>query len=446
MSAHRPHKQSDPPLFSSQDPNLRARLSWVTFVRLVLYVSVLSTLFLFYLKGDFARYPWSMRIATQLIIGALISVVGYAIWLRINRTLRVMGFLQVVVDQFLWTALAYLTGGPSSIAASLYGLSTVLSASALGLQGAVVGSLVGAGLFAALVWLITSGLLVLPSDQGLSLMPWAEMLFSLVVSCVGLLAVAVLAGYLAQRLQSASSQVRVANARADRAERFAILGSLATALAHEIRNPLGSIKGSIELVRESPGLGDDERRLCDIIRRESERLSDLVTDMMDLARPKKPTFEVFDIGRSAADVVTLSGRSLASETVVSYQGPDSLSCTGDAGQIRQLLWNLVRNSLQASPDNTPVVVHIERFEHAIEIAVIDRGTGIADDLKPRVFDPFFTSRSNGAGIGLAVVRQIVESHQGLIEVLDTEGGGTTMRVVLPIGQGSEAAMLADVRV
>jgi signal transduction histidine kinase len=313
----------------------------------------------------------------------------------------------------------------------LYGLSTVLSASALGLQGAVVSSLVGAGFFAALIWLITSGIVALPADQGVTHMPWADMLFSLVVSCVGLLVVAVLSGYLAQRLQSASSQIKVANARADRAERFAILGSLATALAHEIRNPLGSIKGSIEMVREAPGLGDDERRLCDIIRRESERLSDLVTDMMDLARPKKPTFEVFDICRSAVDVVTLSRSSLGSDSVISYEGPPSLSYTGDAGQIRQLLWNLLRNSLQASPENTPVIVQIASIDHAIEIRVIDRGTGIADDLKPRVFDPFFTSRSNGAGIGLAVVRQIVDSHDGLIDVLDTDGGGTTMRVVLP---------------
>jgi signal transduction histidine kinase len=228
--------------------------------------------------------------------------------------------------------------------------------------------------------------------------------------------------------------------RAERAERLAALGRIAAALAHEIRNPLGSILGSIDIIRESPGLCDDERRLCEIIRGETDRLNQLVTDMMDLAKPRAPSRAPVDLARVATDVVALARRSGRGErdVPVEYDGPSALELEADGAQMRQVIWNLLRNAIQASSADQMVRVKLHDDARSVIIDIVDHGAGIPPSMRERIFDAFVTTRSQGVGIGLAVVKQIVDAHGGTIEVLDNSGGGSTFRVILARGAAKEA--------
>jgi len=244
--------------------------------------------------------------------------------------------------------------------------------------------------------------------------------------------VALLAGTLAERLRWTGGELVAANVRANQAERMAALGRLAAGLAHEIRNPLGSIAGSVALLRAASGLSDEDRQLFDIIQRETRRLDDLVTDMLDLSRPRRPELAPVDVARLACDVVDLaraSGRSV-SDVTVRYEGLESVNVQADGAQLKQLLWNLVRNGVQASSAGDVVDVMVRLGPKGVELAVVDRGVGIDAEARKRLFDAFFTTRSHGTGVGLALVKRIADEHGFAIEVSSDAGKGATFRVFL----------------
>jgi signal transduction histidine kinase len=214
-----------------------------------------------------------------------------------------------------------------------------------------------------------------------------------------------------------------------------MLGRIAAGLAHEIRNPLGSIRGSIEMLRESPALSREDRQLCDIIEREARRLNDLVGDMVDLSKPRAPRPEATDVAGLAREVVALaSNAARGSDVRVRYDGPDGEALARcDGAQMRQVLWNLVRNAIQASSAGATVTVRVRTDDGAVTLDVDDQGPGIPEGAGRRIFEDFFTTRTHGAGIGLAVVRRIVADHEAMgarLAVKRAEGGGASFQVTL----------------
>jgi two-component system, NtrC family, sensor histidine kinase HydH len=152
-------------------------------------------------------------------------------------------------------------------------------------------------------------------------------------------------------------------------------------------------------------------------------LNDLVGDMLLLARPRLPQKEVVDAAQLGRDVVVLAGQSGRGEDViVRYEGVESLLVSADESQLRQVLWNLVRNAVQTSSAGDEVCVRIEKLPNgAASIAVSDKGPGIPPEARDKIFDAFYTTRSHGTGVGLAVVKRIIDAHGWTIEVTGSEG-------------------------
>src|SRR6185436_14950972 len=224
-----------------------------------------------------------------------------------------------------------------------------------------------------------------------------------------------------------------ANERAEQAERMAALGRLAAGLAHEIRNPLGSIAGSVQLLRSGKGLDEEDRQLCEIIQREANRLNDLVTDMMDLSKPRKPELAIIDVAMVAREVVALaskSGRAVSDVRVEFTSDGKPAAVRADSAQLRQLVWNLVRNAVQASEAGEVVTVSVVSDGDGVSLSVIDHGVGIEEAQMARLFDAFFTTRSQGSGVGLAVVKRIADEHGFLIHVTSEAGRGASFRVLM----------------
>jgi signal transduction histidine kinase len=168
------------------------------------------------------------------------------------------------------------------------------------------------------------------------------------------------------------------------------------------------------------------------VQREAARLNELVGDMLDLARPRSLQLDSVDVVRLAREVLLLAGRSGRGEDVrVRYEGELRLLVRGDEAQLRQMLWNLVRNAMQASSGGDEVVVRVTRRREGAELAVRDQGAGIAPEARIHLFDAFFTTRSHGTGVGLAVVKQVVEAHGFHIRVGDAGGVGAEFVVRFP---------------
>lgn len=417
------------------DAPLPRRLAWITLARLLVLVVALALLGLFYLRGEFRIESFSVQVALATL-GVSFALAGlYAGLLRSGRHLEGMVSAQLVLDPIIWTVLVYLTGGASSGATSFYGLSCLMGAVLRGLPGATLAAAAGAFGYVALVGSLHFGLLAAPPDQPAALyrLSTDELSYYGLLNLMMLVVVTLLAGYLAERLRFTGGQLVQAEQRAESAERLAALGRLAAGLAHEIRNPLGSIAGSIELLRANPALGEDDRKLFEIMQREASRLNDLVSDMMDLSRPRPPAFAEVDAALLAREVVELargSGRGV-DDVSVRFTGAEQAWVRADSDQLRQLVWNLVRNGVQASSPGATVEVGVDLDDRGrVNLSVADEGEGIDEEAKERLFDAFFTTRSKGTGVGLAVVKRIADDHGFSIQVDSARGRGAVFRVDL----------------
>ncbi len=422
---------------ADEDHSLAARLAWITGLRLAFLALLLSATATLYLRGQLTRYPFSLRVVFLTIATGFGLAAGYAAALRTGRRLQSLAWTQITLDQFTWTAIVFVSGGATSGATSFYALTCLVGAILVGLRGAVFSAGLGMGVYGLLCAGLHFGWLSPPPDQLDAGYATAteQIVYPLLLNALGMIVVALLSGYLAERLRLTGGMLQVATRRANQAERLAVLGRIAAGLAHEIRNPLGSITGSIEMLRESVSLSDEDRRLCDIVQREARRLNDLVGDMVDLSKPRPPRAERTDVAALAREVVALAANaSRGSEIQVVYDGParDALArCDGP--QIRQVVWNLVRNALQASSAGSTVAVRVRLTERAVTLSVDDQGPGIPVDAAMRIFDDFFTTRTHGAGIGLAVVKRIMEDHASMGAKLSVEhanGGGASFKVTL----------------
>ena len=235
------------------------------------------------------------------------------------------------------------------------------------------------------------------------------------------------------------TEIRTLRDQAEQAQRLAVLGRLATGLAHEIRNPLSSISGSVEMVREGTGLSPEDARLLGIVISEVERLNALVTTMLQIGRPSQLEPQSVDLRTIASDVAAVArGEASTSNGLrIEEEMPERpLIVTVDRDRMRQVVWNLVKNAVQASPHRGTVTVRTgldERDRAFLEIA--DEGPGIGVAQRERLFDMFYSGRSHGVGLGLALVKQIVDQHRGAIEILDREVGAC-FRITLPVERDS----------
>jgi two-component system, NtrC family, sensor histidine kinase HydH len=403
---------------SVRDAGLRARLAWVTGLRLLLLLIMFGVITGFYLQGSLVRYNESTRLLYIAFVLSFALAASDGMVLRAGKHLRELAHLQIVADALIWTGFVYVSGGPTSGATSFYALTGLVGAVLIGARGATLAAACGLLSYTALCLAFAQRWILPPADQAIDayVVNPGAMTFPFLVNVLGIGIVALLSGYLAERLRTTGGKLEEAEERALAAERLATLGRVAAGLAHEIRNPLGSIRGSIELLGDSPSLSAEDRELCAIVQRESKRLESLVSDMMDLARPRKPKAERTDLAFLAKEIIALASnggeRSAHGDVAVEYHGPnDGTFAECDGEQMRQVLWNLVRNAVQVSEAGKKVQVLLATEARAHVLSVVDQGPGITRAQQRLIFDAFYTTRTQGAGLGLAVVKRIVDDHK-----------------------------------
>ena len=221
------------------------------------------------------------------------------------------------------------------------------------------------------------------------------------------------------------------------ADRLAGVGELAAGLAHEIRNPLASIAGASQMLKESPGVPADSRPLLEIIERESTRLNGLITDFLAYTGPSLKSSSPVRLGDIIGEIVEAVRAGEAREKGIDVEilSMSDICVEGDAEQLKQVVWNLVRNAIQATPAGGKVrldllsqVRHGERYAVA---TVSDTGQGIDPEIMGKIFNPFYTSKEGGTGLGLAISQRIVHVHRGFVEVKSAPGHGSVFSVFLP---------------
>lgn len=225
-------------------------------------------------------------------------------------------------------------------------------------------------------------------------------------------------------LQSAYAELRQTVGQLLQAERLSSLAEIASGVVHEIRNPLGAIKGAVEILEDELATDSPRREFARIAKTEVERIDKLVQEFFHFARAKEPNKQPTDANETIRAVKLLvENQAAAQKVAIGEQLADGLPLVSlDAEQIKQVLLNLAINALQAMPNGGKLVFRTSRKDDKLYIETEDTGGGIEAAAKAKIFDPFFTTKDKGLGLGLSVVHKIVNRHDGRIEIFDTPTG------------------------
>ena len=233
------------------------------------------------------------------------------------------------------------------------------------------------------------------------------------------------------------AQVTALEAEVARRERLATLGNMAATVSHEIRNPLNAISMGLQRLRGEfqPTAGSEEyQRVLELVTGEVRRLNTLVDESLSLARPPRLEPKAVRVGELLDEVAgVIEGEARRAGVRIERRvATDLPALVADRDRLEQVLLNLARNALEAMPDGGTLRLDAATAGRTLVLDVADTGSGIPQDARPRIFDPYYTTKVTGLGLGLAVARQIVEAHEGTLEVEPVAGGGSRFRITLPL--------------
>jgi signal transduction histidine kinase len=410
------------------DPGLHRKLVWITFFRVVMFAVLLVGTAA---AGWNEPEPVVSGLTPLFVLTGVVfaATAAFALALRARRWDVRVAYAHVVLDVGVATAVVSMTGRSESLFLFLYSLAVVNGSILLFRSGAAASGLLSVAGYLA----VNAPLFGAPAVAPVTLFTHGA----------AFAATALLASYLAEQLRSTGlrlaareTDLSALEAEVRRSQRLADLGSLAAGLAHEIRNPLASMTGSIELLSGCVSAGEDERRLMGIVLREAGRLNDLVTQFLAFARPAPPRPVSTDLAALLDDTLRVFRNDPQAAGVRIDERLAPARALADPDQVRQVIWNLLSNAAQAlaaSPRAGKGAIRV-RCAIAPEGAVIeveDDGVGMDAAELGQIFIPFFTTRARGTGLGLATVHRIVEAHGGTIHVTSARGKGSRFTVVLP---------------
>jgi signal transduction histidine kinase len=344
---------------------------------------------------------------------------------------------------FLQVAFAYLligyTGGLISNYYLILLLPVISAATYLGVVGTLLFTLLSCGSYISFVLFVDFARFSIDPDQ-IRILVMRLLFLAVAGNLVNVLAETLRvqsANYrkAAEDLADANRQLGAAEAAVRRSERLAALGQLSAGLAHELRNPLGTMKASAEmLMRNVAAENETAREVAGFISSEVDRTNSLVTRFLEFARPLKPRVATADVAEILDRAVALVERDAPQYHVTVYKNysPDLAPFPIDAELMERVFYNLLINAAQASPGGGTITVKTRPADGMAEVSVIDRGQGIAKKDLEEIFNPFFTTKPEGSGLGLAIVSKIVDEHGGRIAVESEPGKGSVFRIYLPL--------------
>ncbi|MDA3902909.1 MAG: ATP-binding protein [Desulfuromusa sp.] len=242
------------------------------------------------------------------------------------------------------------------------------------------------------------------------------------------------------------TQVRSLEEAVRHADCLAMIDTMAAGLAHEIKNPLGGIKGSAQLLQTELEGSRDLQEYTQLIIRETERINRIIEELLDLSHPRKARLESINIGQLLVEIVTLHKNTASNHDIlfIWQLDPSIPEITGDRDLLMRLFLNLIKNSCEATTDKNKITIttninteyHLSlpgtRSTPMVQISISDQGSGISAIELEKIFTPFYTTKTAGNGLGLPICQNIVADHDGLLQFIDRPEGGTQVKVSLPL--------------
>jgi len=400
--------------------------------RVVVLTSLLISAFIIQLSSSDAQPNLPFY---YLILGAYgFSALFFALYAG-GRWLLAQAYAQVVFDLVLITAFVYISGGIASSMYFLYLFPIIAAGLVISGRAGFLAASISAILYGVLADGIYFGFIPAFRAEHAVRTSLGSMLATIFIAWGVFFVIAALMSTLAGSLRRTREALRAAEKELFVRERLAEAGRVSASLAHEIRNPLAAISGSVQVLKKELDLSAEQRELMGIVLKESERVSHSLEQFLDFALPAKQVFSAINL------------RDILDETVKILQGGGELNGKvelagnfrtadvpyhGNAGQFKQIFWNLIKNAIKAMPEGGRLTLEFpEPRKKDVRILVADTGRGISEKDKEHLFEPFHSGFENGRGLGLSIVRKIVDDYDGRIDVRSELERGTEVLITLP---------------
>ena len=354
--------------------------------------------------------------------------------LAIDRIKKHIAFayVQILIDTLVVTVLLFVTGSFSSIFSFLYLVVIIYSSILLSIRGTLVIAALCSIQFGIMVDFEYYGIIYPFVTEGAMLAsnhPWNQVLYKILITMTACFAVAFLSSFLSEQVRSTRKELRVMENHVKRVEKMAAVGEMAAGLAHEIKNPLASLNGSIQLLKEDIHHDPDHDRLMQIILREADRLSSLANNFLLYARPPAGKVEAIELERVLIETAELFENDASNDgrITTTKKLQSNIWISMDPVHLRQILWNLLLNASEAIEGEG--VIDIEMYELKSKracIKITDNGCGMSPEELKSIFDPFFTTKPTGTGLGLSIVHRILEAYDFWMNVESEANKGTTL--------------------
>jgi two-component system, NtrC family, sensor histidine kinase HydH len=418
--------------------DLFRKIKWLIFFR-ALFATVLLCTSLF--VGFNERFPFfksPLMLLYGISTGILVLSGIYILILRKVSNLSFFGYIQTFIDVFLVSIIILLTGGFTSVFSFLY-LVVIIYASMINFRK-------GAMIIAAICCL-QYGLLVdfeyynIIHPFGVEAKPiimsysWNYVIYKLIITFAACFAIAALSGFLAEQERRARQDLWAMEEQVKRVEKLAAVGEMASGLAHEIKNPLAALSGSIQVLREDLPYEKTRDRLMEIVLRETDRISALVNDFLMFAKPKPGNAQVLPLRKAIDDIVDLfqaDTRRRNRSITITRDLINDIYISIDPDHLRQILWNLLLNAEEAIDHEGFINISMHPADKKYAgVTIADTGCGMTEDTLKLIFDPFFTRKPKGTGLGLSIVQRLISSCSGFIDVTSVPGKGSSFIIKFP---------------
>lgn len=397
---------------------------------------LLSTIVIHYqqeARGDAGPITFLYFFVAAIFILSLL----YALLAKRTAHQKLFAYFQIGVDTLIVTLIVYITGGYTSFFSFLYLVIAIYASTILLFKGGIIIALWSSFQYAVLLIIQYAALLPFVGGGDPSVLPGftpLQIIVKVLITAIASLAVAILSGLLVEQNQRTQKELRAMEAHVKRVEKIASMGEMAAGLAHEIRNPLASLVGSIQMLKEELPSNADHQRLMGIVSREADRLSTLVTEFLSFARPPAGKPEIVHLQEAVEEIceLFLKDTHLSGQFTLEKDLCTDMYTLMDPTHLRQVLWNLLINAAEALDDDPGRLAISCRpiKNNEVQITVSDNGCGISPREVQSIFNPFFTTKSEGTGLGLSIIHQILEAYDSRLDVDSRVGIGTTFSFVL----------------
>jgi two-component system sensor histidine kinase PilS (NtrC family) len=414
------------------EKDYKSKLKGLIFFRILFSGLLLGSTIVLHLSDSDTPMERSLVFLYGLTIAIFLISLIYSFFLKRIKKEILFAFIQTGVDTFFVTLIIFVTGGFLSVFSFLYLVVIIYSSMLLPMRGTMVIAALCSLQFGCLVELEYFGIFNPLGPNGTTLASaydWYQIFFKLMITMLACFAVAVLSSLLSEQTRKSKEELRAMEGHVKRVEKMAAIGEMAAGLAHEIKNPLASLTGSIQLLKEDMRYDPDHARLMQIILREADRLSYLASNFLFYARPPAGKNQPIELGSALLETAELfekdasnNGRILTIKNV----SPD-VWITMDPGHLHQILWNLLLNAAEAIDNEGQIGIDMFPLKNRQAcVKISDNGCGISQEALKSIFDPFFTTKPNGTGLGLSIVHRILEAYDAWLNVESELNLGTTV--------------------